>query len=64
MGMRSQEFIRENIETYNNLISLSILIYSAKIIIFVNLKEATGHHYFLVSHHLYTNEKDLPEMRK
>tara|TARA_Y100000768_G_scaffold325394_1_gene262375 strand:+ start:331 stop:525 length:195 start_codon:yes stop_codon:yes gene_type:complete len=64
MGMRSQEFIRENIETNNNLISLSILIYSAKIIIFVNLKETTGSHYFLVSHHPYTNGKDLPEMRK
>ena len=64
MGIRSQEFIRENIETYNNLISLSILIYCAKIIIFVNLKEATGHHYFLLLHHLYTIEKHPLEMRK
>ena len=64
MVIRNLEFMREYIETYNNLISLSILIYSAKIIIFVNLKEATGDHYFLLLHHLYTNEKDLPEMRK
>lgn len=64
MGIRRQEFIRENIGTYNNFTILTILICSAKILIFRNLKEATERHFFLLLHHLYTIERYPQEMRK